>query len=402
MAEPGPAGVDSWRAWLVVVGTVMATSTMFGIVYSFGAFFSAMAAEFNASRSATAFVFSLTIFFLFVLGALSGRLADRFGPRPLAWAAAVFIGGGLWATSSVGSMEAGYLTYGVSVGVGVACAYVPLVTLVSAWFDKQRTVALGVASAGIGLGTVIGAPLARRLIDSHGWRDTYRIFAMVAFVALVLAGLLAKRAPLAASGAIVTFKELWSRRTFRLIYLSGTLMGLSLFVPFVFLIRYAEEQGIAKSTAATLVSVLGLGSMGGRLVLGALGAKLGMLRLYQLCFLTMCVSFGIWLIAGGSFVMLVVFALTLGVSYGGYVALSPAVAAHLFGVVGLGGTVGLLYTGSGFGALVGAPAAGWLIDRTNTYWITEVIAGLIALGSFGLLVSALRTSEPAEPAAPRG
>lgn len=368
---------------------------MFGIVYSFGAFFSAMASEFDASRGATAFVFSLTIFFLFGLGAVTGRLADRFGPRPLAWAAAAFIGGGLWATSTVGSMEVGYLTYGVSVGVGVSCGYVPLVTLVSAWFDKQRTVALGVASAGIGLGTVIGAPIARRLIDSYGWRDTYRVFALEAFVALVVAGLLAKRAPLAAgAGGAVSFKELWSRRTFRLMYLSGALMGLSLFVPFVFLIRYAEEQGIAKSTAATLVSVLGLGSMGGRLVLGALGARVGMLRLYQLCFLTMCVSFGIWLIAGGSFALLAFFALTLGVSYGGYVALSPAVAAHLFGVVGLGGTVGLLYTGSGFGALVGAPAAGWLIDRTDTYWITEVIAGIIAFGSFALLVMALRVPAP--------
>ena len=49
-------------------------------------------------------------------------------------------------------------------------------------------------------------------------------------------------------------------------YASGALMGLSLFVPFVFLIRYAEEQGIAPGTAATLVSVLGVGSMGGRLV----------------------------------------------------------------------------------------------------------------------------------------
>ena len=109
-------------------------------------------------------------------------------------------------------------------------------------------------------------------------------------------------------------------------YASGLLMGLSLFVPFVFLIRYAEEQGIASGTAATLVSVLGVGSMAGRLVLGAIGAKLDLLRLYLLCFLTMALSFVVWLVAGGSFALLVVFALVLGVSYGGYVALSPAVA----------------------------------------------------------------------------
>ncbi len=397
MAGPDPrAQVDSLRGWLVVAGVAVATSTMFGIVYSFGSFFGAMAEEFDASKGATAFVFSLTIFFLFVLGAVSGRLADRFGPRPLVVAAGVFISGGLWATSYVQHMEVGYATYGVSVGIGVACGYVPLVTLVSGWFERQRATALGVASAGIGLGTVVGAPLARWLIDTHGWRDTYRILAVVAAVGLALAAVLAARAPLVAGSAVaITVRELFARRTFRLMYISGTLMGLSLFVPFVFLIRYAEERGIAKGTASTLVSVLGIGSMSGRLVLGAIGGRLGLLRLYQVCIFTMCASFLIWLVAGSSFALLVVFALVLGVSYGGYVALSPAVAAHLFGVAGLGATVGMLYTGSGVGALVGPPIAGWLIDTTDTYWITLVVALLIALVSFVLLVQAMR-QHPAE------
>lgn len=387
----------------MVVATVIATTCMFGVVYSFGSFFGAMADDFGAGKGAIAFIFSLTIFFLFVLGAVSGRIADRVGPRPLALAAAAFMGGGLWATSHVNRMETGYLTYGVSVGVGVACAYVPLVTVVSGWFDRQRATALGIASAGIGLGTVLGAPIARRLIDAVGWRDTYRIMAVIVTTGLVISALLVKRAPLAVGApTAVTVRELFAKRNFRLMYLSGALMGLSLFVPFVFLIRYAEEQGVAKTTAATLVSVLGIGSMSGRLVLGAIGGKLGILRLYQLCFLTMCASFGIWLMAGSSFAVMVVFALVLGVSYGGYVALSPAVAAHLFGVAGLGGTVGMLYTGSGFGALAGPPAAGWLIDATDTYWVAEVIAMIIALGSYGLLVAALRTgrSTPAEVAAP--
>jgi len=391
--EP-PTGdrLDSPRGWLVVAGTVVATMCMFGTVYSFGAFFGAMADEFGAGKGAIAFIFSLTIFFLFLLGAVTGRLADRFGPRPLAAAAGLFIGGGLWATSLVGSMGVGYLTYGVSVGVGVACGYVPLVTLVGGWFERQRATALGVASAGVGLGTVIGAPLARALIDRYEWRETYRILAVVVAAGMALATVAVKRAPLlpAGSAAALPIGELTRQRSFRLMYASGATMGLSLFVPFVFLIRYAEEQGIPKATAATLVSVLGLGSMSGRLVLGTIAGRMGILRLYQLCFLTMCLSFVVWLLAGGSFVMLVIFALVLGLSYGGYVAVSPAVAAHLFGVAGLGGTVGLLYTGSGIGALAGPPAAGWLIDATGTYWVAEVVAGVIAFGSYLLLVAALR------------
>jgi MFS family permease len=376
----------------VVAGTVVATACMFGTVYSFGAFFGAMADEFGTGKGSTAFIFSLTIFFLFVLGAVTGRLADRFGPRPLAVAAGVFIAGGLWATSFVNRMEVGYLTYGVSVGLGVACGYVPMVTLVGGWFERKRATALGIASAGVGLGTIIGAPLSRALIDAFGWRQTYRILALIVAVGMGITTVLVTRAPIAAGQApAATMGELLRQRTFRLMYTSGTLMGVALFVPFVFLIRYAEEQGIAKGTAAMLVSVLGVGSMSGRLVLGAVAGRLGILRLYQLCFLTMGASFAVWLVAGASFPLLVIFALVLGISYGGYVALSPAVAAHLFGVVGLGGTVGLLYTGSGVGALAGPPAAGWLIDASGTYWVAEVIAMVIALGSYAMLVAALRT-----------
>jgi len=393
---PVPSGdqVDSARGWLVVAGVAIATGCMFGVVYSFGAFFGAMADDFEAGKGSTAFIFSLTIFFLFVLGAVTGRLADRFGPRPLLVAAGVFISGGLWATSTVNRMEIGYLTYGVSVGVGVACGYVPSVTLVGGWFERQRATALGIASAGIGLGTVVGAPLARTLIDAHGWRNTYRILAVVVAVGIAIATLLAKRAPLAAGAAAGPgMRAITAGRTFRLMYASGTLMGIALFVPFVFLIRYAEERGIAKSSASTLVSVLGLGSMSGRLVLGAIGGRLGILRLYHVCILTMFLSFGVWLLAGSSFVMLVIFALLLGISYGGYVGLSPAVAAQLFGMAGLGATVGLLYTGSGVGALGGPPAAGWVIDATGSYWVAELVAMAFAGASFVLLLLALRNTE---------
>ncbi len=46
--------VDSLRGWVVVAATVIATTAMFGVVYSFGSFFGAMADTFGASRSATA------------------------------------------------------------------------------------------------------------------------------------------------------------------------------------------------------------------------------------------------------------------------------------------------------------------------------------------------------------
>ena len=55
----------------------------------------------------------------------------------------------------------------------------------------------------------------------------------------------------------------------------------------------------------------------------------------------------LWLVAGGSYPLLVVFAVLLGVSYGGFVALGPEVALGYFGVVGLGGVMGLVFLAFG-------------------------------------------------------
>jgi MFS family permease len=76
-------------------------------------------------------------------------------------------------------------------------------------------------------------------------------------------------------------------------------------------------------------------------------------------------AYVLWLVSGGQYAVLVAFAVILGASYGGYVALGPTVAAALFGVVGLGGLLGLLYFGGGIGGLIGPPLAGVLADASS-------------------------------------
>jgi MFS family permease len=75
-------------------------------------------------------------------------------------------------TSRADSLGVALAAYGFGVGIGVACAYVPMVALVGAWFECRRTLALGVAVAGIGLGTLTIPPATAALIEEAGWRDS--------------------------------------------------------------------------------------------------------------------------------------------------------------------------------------------------------------------------------------
>ena len=279
-------------------------------------------------------------------------------------------------------------TYGFGVGIGVACAYVPMVSAVGGWFAKHRTAALGVAVAGIGLGQMAGAPTVEKFVELYGWRDTYKLLAIVATGLLVLAAIGARRPPNAApQSELPSMWRLMHNRRFALLYLSMLMLSASLFIPIVFISDYLEDLG--KPGGQWLLFVIGLASLLGRLVLGALGTVFPLMRMYQLSFTIMGLSYLIWLFAGDNYTVLVIYTLVMGGSYGGFIALSPAVAAELFGLAGLGGVLGALYTAAGIGGLAGPPLAGLLIDNAG-YRAAIVAAMIVALTSVPLLVAAAR------------
>ncbi|MGY2002597.1 MFS transporter [Blastococcus sp. SYSU DS1024] len=372
-----PAAVDAGRGWVMVAAAFAGMFVTFGIAYSFGAFLEPMAAEFGSGRGTTSIFFALTSLTYFGLGALSGVAVDRYGPRRVLLVGGVALGAGLTATSQAGELWVGLLTYGLGVGIGVACAYVPMVAVVSGWFERRRTIAVGVAVTGIGLGTLAVAPLAAALIGELGWRNTHLVLGLAGAVVLLACASVVRRPPVQAGPAALTLREAVRNRDYRRLYLASGLMAVALFVPFVHLPGYAEQAGVDRVAAAALVGVIGAASTAGRLLLGLVAARTGTLRAFQGCFLTMGVSFALWGVGGGYGVLLA-FAVVLGVGYGGFVAIGPAVVAERFGTTRLGGLLGVLYTSAGLGSAVGAPLAGAAVDASGSY--TPVIAGCLVLG----------------------
>lgn len=385
-AGPGDAYVasrmDSESSWVVVVAAFIAMFTVFGVAYSFGEFFGPMADEFGTDRAQTALFFAITTFAYFALGIISGRIADRIGPRRVVLFGAVVMVIGLMLTAEVSSIELGYLTYGLGVGIGVACCYVPMVAAVGGWFTDRRTLALGLAVAGIGTGTLVLVPVMEWLIERNGWRDAYRTLALVTAVLLALAAIGAHRPPSNGAAPLPVRQVISGRSEFWVLYVASLFVTVALFTPFVFLADYMDTTGTSGS-AAVLLGLLGMTSIIGRLSFGAIAARIGIMGLYRVSFAVLGASFLIWLAAGTNYTLLVVFVLVLGIAYGGFIALSPAVVAELFGTVGMGGVLGALYTAAGFGGLVGPPLMGWIIDNSG-----YTAAQLTALGS-GLIGATL-------------
>lgn len=390
--DPAP---DSSAGWLTVAAAFVSMAVVFGVAYSFGAFLAPMAAEFGSGSGATSAVFSLTAFCFFTLGSLTGRAVDRVGPRPVLLVGAAALVTGLVITSQAGELWAGLLSYGLGVGVAVACGYVPMVAVVGAWFDRRRGLALAVAVAGIGVGTLVGAPVAAALIGAYGWRTTLVLLGVAGAVLLLGCAAVVRRPPPAAGVAPLPVRALARTGAFGSLYVSTLLASVAVFVPLVFLPSLARTLGAGPVEGAALVGVVGVASVLGRLAIGGLADRLGRIRTYQASYAILAASFALG-VPAGSYSALVAFAAVLGVGYGGWIALQPAVIADLFGLRGLGGVVGLVYTAAGVGALVGPPSAGLIIDGAGGYRGAVALAGVAGLGAFLALLPLGRVARPVD------
>jgi MFS family permease len=377
--------------WLVVAGGFAVTFIGFGCVYSFSAFIDSLQQEFGASRGSVSLVFSLAGLLYFTTGSISGPLADRFSSRRVALIGMILIGAGLALASVAHGLVEVYAAYGLGVGFGVGFSYVPAMGAVQRWFIRHRGFASGIASSGIGAGTLAVPPLAALLIAQLGWRETYLVLGVLAAMLGIGAALLLENdphdrglypdgdtkndAPPAArtSSAGVSIAQAVRSKRFLGLYAACLFCALGVFVPFVHLTPYALDHGMAKSSAVFLVSVIGIGSTVGRFCLGGLADRLGRRRSLMAMFAGMAVSLVIWG-ASTTFWPLAIFAFIFGTAYGGWVALLPSVVMDYFGGRNVSGIIGVLYTSAGVGTLIGPSAAGFAYDIGGSYTLPILIS----------------------------
>lgn len=395
--------------WVVVAAAFAAMAVSFGVAYSFGTYFEPLREEFGANRGTVSLVFALTGLLYFGLGAFTGPLTDRFGPRVLCQAGTVQFLVGLLLASRAQALWQVYLTYSLFVGSGVACCYVPAVSTVQRWFLRRRAFASGLAVSGIGFGTVVAPPLSGLLIGELGWRSAMVVTALVAGGVGSIAAFVLERSPAdrgllpdgarpdsppsdPAGGARprlpgLTVGQAVRTRAFRRLYLAGVLATAPVFLALGHIVPYAQDQGLPLREASAGLTGIGVGSTVGRLVLSPVGDRFGSRASYGAAIAAMAVLTFVWLglplrtswsllLWGGAF----------GAAYGLFVALSPTLMADYFGTRSVSGVIGLFYTAAGLGALVGPWLGGVLFDLTGSY--RSAILAAAASAAFGALAVA--------------
>lgn len=394
-----------FRGWVVVGASFTALTVIFGVAYAFASFFVSFEREFAALRADVSLVFAIAGFVWFGLGAVTGALADRLGPRPMAIAGMLFLALGLFAASRAQTLWQVYLTYGLGCGLGVGFVYVPAIGAVQPWFRKRLGLAAGIASAGIGMGTLVTPYVSVALIDALGWRGAFAALGGFVLVVGVAAAALLENDParrgLHPDGAAgepgrappksgLTLRETLRTRVFWIFYGSLTLCTIGQAMPFAHLVPYALDRGHSVEFGAILIGLVGVGSVFGRFVLGGFGDRLGRREMLSAVYAAMALLFVGWAAAESAWA-LAAFALLYGVSYGGFVGTCPPLATDYFGPKAISGIVGVLYTGAGIGYLLGPLAAGAAYDLQRSYTL-PILAAVVLLAGAAALSRALPPS----------
>ncbi|KAH0433851.1 major facilitator superfamily transporter [Colletotrichum camelliae] len=387
---PGPPPDGGLWAWLCVLGTHLVVMNTWGVINSFGAFQSHYAQTLNRPPSDISWIGSFETFLLFFIGSFTGRLTDAGLFRPVALVGSVLVVLGSIATSFSTQYWQIFLSQGVCVGLGNGCLFCPTIALVSTYFQKRRSLAIGITACGSTTGGVLFPAIVRQLLPRVGFGWTMRAIGLVQLVALAVAMLsLRPRLPPRRTGRFVEWVA-FSDMEYTFYGIGAFLTFLGPFFAFFFTAAYARDVLSMSYTSSldVLMIMSGVGIVG-RIVPTYLADRIGALTVFVptagagalviLCWITVDTRGGFYVWAAMS-----------GIMFGGIQAMFPSALASLTADPSKQGTrIGMIFTIVSFSVLSGPPIGGALVSVLGGRYLGgQVFAGCcLTLGMVFMLAA---------------
>jgi MFS family permease len=182
--------------WIIVVVTLVTMAIGVNARTAFSLFFPPIIDEFGWERGVTAGAFSFGFLVSGAVSPLIGRLMDRAGPRAVMEVGVALMAGGLLLAPLTTQPWHLYLTIGVMVGAGSVClGYSGQSLFLPNWFIRRRGLAMGLAFAGVGIGSVTLLPWVQLMIEQTGWRTACTAMGILILAVLAPINLLLRKRP---------------------------------------------------------------------------------------------------------------------------------------------------------------------------------------------------------------
>ena len=394
--------------WVIVgVGALMSCVGM-GAMMSLAVFLQPMSEATGWSRTGVSTAATLDFLCMGFAAFAWGALSDRFGTRLVVLLGSLLLGAGLVAASQAASLLQFQLLFGVIVGVAAGSFYAPMIAAATVWVERNRSLAVALVSAGMGVAPLTVAPFARWLITAYDWRTAMLVVGVAAWVLLLPAAMLVRRPPdlasttsprasaaqgMSAGEPAMTAAQAFRTPQFAAIALTHFACCAAHSGPIFHMVTYAIGCGIAPMAAVSVYGVAGLSGLGGRLALGLAADRVGAKPVLVAGLMVQALAAGAYLFVGtlGEFYAL---AIVFALAYGGVMPLYAILVRDYFGAKIMGTTFGAVSMAASLGMALGPWAGGWVFDTFNGY-------GWLYIGSFGIGLGAVAIALTFRPMAPR-
>ncbi len=375
-----------------------------GIRQTFGLFLPVITVDLGISRE----VFALAIAYQNLLWGftqpLIGMVSDRFGAGRVIALGCLFYISGLLLMSQAEGVLALNLGAGLLVGLGMsASGFAVVLGAVSRLVtDKQRNVALALASAGGSFGQFIMIPISQGFLSSYGWQTTLILFGILALLMAPLAIMVRNRNTTSAvlpnksvaGSPIAALREALSHRGYKMLTVGFFVCGFHVVFIAVHLPAYLNDLGFSPKLGATALTLIGLTNIIGTYTWGHMGGLFRRKRALSLLYALRSLILLGFILLPKSEVTVIAFAICMGATWLGTVPLTSGLVAQLFGARYLSTLFGVVFLGHQLGAFLGAWLGGWVFDHTGSYDSVWVLA--CGLSIFATLIH-LKIDDQSEP-----
>lgn len=421
-----------YYGWVIVAVCFLVMTLAAPVLSSFSIFYVAILEDLKWSRGDTAIAMSVYLVVGGLAAPFAGGLMDRFGPRLVMPVGALVITGALLWMSRMSTLWHFYVAYGVVAALGGAMLHiVPLTTIISNWFVRNRGLAIGMVTAGQGVGQV-AVPLVQVLIHRAGWRGAYLALGAIILTApTVLALLFLYKRPADKGLSVEDEARLWRKRkesdgiegasadadgpnnrkrevvildkgwaetdwtvgkavrTFRFwaLTLVMAMFAAGFLMISVQLVAYLTDVGYSPVLAASVVGLQGFVNIIGRFTGGILSDRIGREKTLTLSVASFVICLLLLKVAGAmtSPVLAYIFAVFYGMGSGMTLPALMASAADLFQGKHFGSILGVVTLGGFSGGALGAWLGGHFFDLTQAYNINFLVAAAVMFTSAALI-----------------
>ena len=325
-----------------------------------------------------------------------GALSDRFGASPVVFSGAILVSISLWLSAQAPNLLAFQLRFGVLLGGSISAFFAPFIATVMGWFITQRSLAVSLVSAGMGMAPVTMSPLAAKLSENHDWRMVLTLLSFLVAMITIPTSLVLRRPPHQADqsnqvsanldmpDAAMPLRRAVTSPQFLVLTFTNFFCCATHSGPIFHTVSYAELCGNGAMAAVSIYSVDGLAGMFGRFGFGVAGDRFGAKRVLVAGLLAQSIGAPSYYLARdlGQFYLV---APLFGFIYSGIMPLYAILVRENFPMSMLGTILGATGMAGGLGMAFRPVLGGWIFDPTGGY-------GRLYIAGFGLGLAGFLTA----------